>query len=98
MLGLADIRIQASDLAGGVALLRRMTLVVGNPFETQDAAASLLVRTGHSAEAIAFLEELVKAIPWNPDFRVRLAQARLASHQGRDPAKHLLALPTRATA
>jgi len=36
MLGLADIRIQAGDLEGGVNLLRRMTLVVGNPFETQD--------------------------------------------------------------
>ncbi len=98
MLGLADIRIQASDLAGGVALLRRMTLVVGNPFETQDAAAALLVRTGHSAEAIAFLEELVKAIPWNPDFRVRLAQARLASNQGGDAAKDLIALAMRADA
>jgi tetratricopeptide (TPR) repeat protein len=70
-----------------------MTLVVGNPFETQDAAAALLVRTGHPAEAAPFLEELVRALPWNPDFRVRLAQARLAARQNTDAAaKDLIAL------
>ncbi len=87
MLGLADIRIQAGDLEGGVSLLRRMTLVVGNPFETQDPAAALLVRTGHPAEAISFLQELVKAIPWNPDYRVRLAQAQIAANQNADAAR-----------
>src|SRR5260370_26143558 len=34
MLGLADIRIQASDLSGAVAFLRRRTLVLGQPFDT----------------------------------------------------------------
>ena len=80
MLGLADIRIQAGNLEGGLALLRRMTLVVGNAFESQDLAAALLRRTGHPAEAIAFLEDLVKATPWNSDYRVRLAEARLAAN------------------
>jgi hypothetical protein len=91
MLGLADIRIQTGDLESGVVLLRRMTLVVGNPFETQDAAAALLVRTGHPAEAVSFLEELVKAIPWNAQYRGRLAQAQIAANQNVDAARKQLA-------
>jgi hypothetical protein len=86
MLGLADLRIEAGDLQSAVALLRRMTLVVGNPFEGQDPAAALLVRSGHPAEAVGFLDELVKAIPWNPDYRVRLAEARMAANQNADAA------------
>src|SRR4029077_5457246 len=93
MLGLADIRIQAGDLEGGLALLKRMTLVVGNPFETQDAAAALLVRTGHPAQAISFLEELVKAVPWNAQYRGRLAQAQIAANQNVEAArKELIAV------
>jgi hypothetical protein len=87
MLGLADLRIDAGDLQSGVALLRRMTLVVGNPFEGQDPAAALLVRSGHPAEAVGFLDELVKAMPWNPDYRVRWAQARIAANQNADAAR-----------
>jgi tetratricopeptide (TPR) repeat protein/Tfp pilus assembly protein PilF len=81
MLGLADLRLQAGDLDGAMALLRRMTLVVGNPFETQDPAAALLMRTGHPAEAAVFLEELTRAVPWNADNRARLAEARIAAKQ-----------------
>jgi tetratricopeptide (TPR) repeat protein len=93
MLGLADIRLQAGDLEGALALLRRMTLVVGNPFEGQDAAAALLMRAGHPAEAATFLEELVRAVPWNADYRVRLAQAHLAAKQNPDAAgKELVAV------
>jgi Tfp pilus assembly protein PilF len=87
MLGLAEIRLDAGDLDGAVALLRRMTLVVGNPFETQDAAAALLVRTGHPAQAVSFLEELVKAVPWNAQYRGRLAQAQVAANQNVDAAR-----------
>jgi len=87
MLGLADIRIQAGDLEGSVSLLRRMTLVVGNSFEMQDPAAALLVRTGHPAEAVSFLQDLVKAIPWNPDYRIRLAQAQIAANQNVEGAR-----------
>ncbi|HEY6249180.1 MAG TPA: hypothetical protein VI685_04420 [Candidatus Angelobacter sp.] len=82
MTGLAEIRMDAGDLPAGLELLRRMTLVAGAPFEAQDPAAALLMRKGHAAEAIPFLEELVTAMPWNAAYRVRLAQARLAA--GRD--------------
>jgi cellulose synthase operon protein C len=91
MLGLAEIRMQAGDMDGAVALLRRMTLVVGGPFENQDAAAALLVRTGHPAQAVGFLEELVKAIPWNAQYRGRLAQARIAAGQNVESAQKELA-------
>ena len=93
MLGLADIRLEAGDLEGAMALLRRMTLIVGNPFETQDPAAALLMRTGHPAEAATFLDELVRAVPWNADYRVRLAQARIAAKQNVEAAtKELVAV------
>jgi hypothetical protein len=77
LLGLAEIRIDSGDMKGALELLHRATLVVGQPFENLDAAASLLVRTGHSAEAAEFLEALVKAEPWNADARVNLAQAQM---------------------
>jgi tetratricopeptide (TPR) repeat protein/Flp pilus assembly protein TadD len=91
MLGLAEIRIQTGDVDGALALLRRMTLVVDGPFENQDAAAALLVRTGHPAQAVSFLEELVKAIPWNAQYRGRLAQARIAAGQNVESAQKELA-------
>src|SRR5438270_5985561 len=87
MLGLAEIRLDSGELEGAVALLRRMTLVVGNPFETQDAAAALLVRTAHPAQAGSFLEELVKAVPWNAQYRGRLAQAQIAAKQNVEAAR-----------
>jgi tetratricopeptide (TPR) repeat protein len=78
-LGLAEIRLIAGDTAGALELLRRLVVVVGNPFENLDPAASLLEKTGHSGEAIEFLEKLVKAAPWEPAYRVRLAKANIAS-------------------
>jgi len=93
ILGLAEIRLQAGDLEPALALLRRMTLVAGNPFEGQDPAAALLMRTGHPAEAATFLEEVVRAVPWNADYRVRLAQAHIAAKQNPDAAgKELVAV------
>jgi len=98
ILGLADIRLQAGDLEPALALLRRMTLVIGNPFEGQDPAAALLMRTGHPAEAATFLEELVRAVPWNADYRVRLAQAHIAAKQNPDAAdKELVAVASAAS-
>jgi tetratricopeptide (TPR) repeat protein len=79
MLGLAEIRIQDGDLPGAMQLLRRLTLVVGSPFENLEPAASLLSRTGHHAEAVEFLDELLKATPWDERIRLKLAQEQLAS-------------------
>jgi tetratricopeptide (TPR) repeat protein len=80
-LGLAEIRIAAGDTPGAVELLRRLVVVVGNPFENLDPAAALLEKTGHNPEAIEFLEQLVKASPWEPGYRLRLARAKVAAGQ-----------------
>jgi cellulose synthase operon protein C len=80
-LGLAEIRIAAGDTPGAVELLRRLVVVVGNPFENLDPAASLLEKTGHNSESIEFLEQLVKAWPWEAAYRLRLAKAKVAAGQ-----------------
>jgi hypothetical protein len=91
MLGLAEIRIETGDPKGAVELLHRLTLTVDGPFVNHDAAAGLLVRLGHPAEAIPFLQELVTAVPWEPAYRVRLAQAHITANQGAEPARDSLA-------
>ena len=90
LLGLSEIRIEAGDMNGALELLHRATLVVGQPFENLDAAASLLMRTGHPGEAIAFYEALVKAEPWNADARVNLASAQLKAGKDAAPARAAL--------
>ena len=75
-LGLAEVRIQDNDLAGAMALLRRMVLISGEPFTGLDPAGALLERTRHPAEAAEFLTTLIKAEPWNQDAKRRLAEAQ----------------------
>ena len=78
-LGLAEIRLAAGDTTGALDLLHRLVVVVGNPFENLDPAAALLEKTGHNAEAIEFLEQLVKSAPWDTSYRLRLAKAKQAA-------------------
>jgi cellulose synthase operon protein C len=78
-LGLAEIRIASGDIPGALDLLRRLVVVVGNPFENLDPAAALLEKTGRNAEAVEFLDQLVKSAPWDAAYRLRLAKAQLAS-------------------
>lgn len=79
-LGLADIRIASGDTAGAVDLLRRLIVSVGSPFENIDAATALLEKTGHNAEAVEFLDQLVKAEPWDASYRLRRAKAQTTSN------------------
>jgi tetratricopeptide (TPR) repeat protein len=79
LLGLAEIRLDRNDLAGAMTLLRRMTLVVGEPFQNHEAAAALLEKKGHSAEAAQFRSELVKAVPWDTEAKERLAESQASS-------------------
>ena len=51
-----------------------------NPYINTDYAASLLEKDHHPAEAIPFLQALVKSVPWEASYRFRLAQAQLASN------------------
>ena len=89
-LGLAEIRLASGDTPGALDLLRRLVTVVGNPFENLDPAAALLEKTGHNAEAIEFLDQLVKSAPWDPSYRLRLAKARLAAGQDAPAAQDAL--------
>ncbi len=73
-LGLAEIKLENQDAAGGMALLRRMVLITGEPFSGLEPAAALLERTHHPAEASEFLATLLKAEPWNRDAKRRLAE------------------------
>ena len=90
-LGLAEIRIADGDTPGAVALLKRLVLVVGDPYQNMDSSAALLEKTNHPAEALSFLEPLVKATPWDPSFRLRLAKAQLAAAQNQPAAMETLA-------
>ena len=78
-LGLAEIRLAARDTAGALDLLHRLVVAVGNPFENLDPAAALLEKTGHNAEAVELLEQLVKSAPWDGSYRLRLAKAKLGA-------------------
>ena len=89
MLGLAEIRLQDGDTAGAMDVLRRLVLVVGQPFENLDPAATLLARNGRHAEAIEFLERLSKAEPWNRSARLHLAQEQTAAGQDASRARSL---------
>ena len=78
-LGLAEIRLASGDTAGALDLLHRLVVAVGNPFGNLDPAAALLEKTGHNAEAVEFLDQLVKSAPWDASYRLRLAKATLAA-------------------
>jgi tetratricopeptide (TPR) repeat protein len=87
MLGLAEIRLSDGDISGGMEILKRLTLVVGRPFENQQAAATLLIRTGHHVEAVEFLTQQVKAVPWDTNARLRLAQEQIAAGKDASTAR-----------
>ncbi|HYX70402.1 MAG TPA: tetratricopeptide repeat protein, partial [Terriglobales bacterium] len=52
--------------------------------------ASLLLKSGHPAEAAEFLDALVKAEPWNTGARVKLAQAHIKAGQDAPGARAAL--------
>ena len=79
-LGLAEAHLNTGDVAGARDLLQRLILQ-GDLYENLDSAASLLVRTGHTAEALPFLKKLAAGVPWSADYRLRLGQAQLALKQ-----------------
>lgn len=78
-LGLAELRLETGDTAAAVTLLRRMTLVAGEPFEDLVPAADLLNKYGRTTEARQFLSERVKAVPWDFAARVKLGDAAVAA-------------------
>jgi DNA-binding protein len=77
-LGLAAIDLDEGNMAGAVALLKRLTLISGNPYGDADSAASLLESRHKFSEAMQFLQPLVQASPWDASLKIRLAVATLA--------------------
>ncbi|MEO8130993.1 MAG: hypothetical protein ABI822_28095, partial [Bryobacteraceae bacterium] len=64
-LGLAEVKLESNDTAAAVALLRRMTLVSGEPFENLEPAAALLEKFGGTREAVEFRNTRAQAAPWD---------------------------------
>jgi hypothetical protein len=81
---LAEIRLEQGDTKTAVMLLRRMTLVVGEPFENLADAAELLNKTGHPAEALPFLSDRVRAVPWDLSAKAQLGKLLVAAGADRD--------------
>jgi predicted Zn-dependent protease/predicted negative regulator of RcsB-dependent stress response len=89
-LGLAEVRLQQGNLAQAIALLQRMNLVAGQPFENLTAAGDLLLKMGHPTEAGNFYSMRLKAVPWDADAQLKLAQAEAATSTQRNDATQLL--------
>jgi predicted Zn-dependent protease len=71
-LGLASVRLEQGNTDAALALLRRMNLIAGQPFETFVPAADLLIQFGKNQEAIPFLEARARAVPWDWETQLRL--------------------------
>ncbi len=79
-LGLAAIDLDEGDVTGAISLLKRLTLISGNPYGDTDSAASLLESKHKYTEAIQFLQPLTQSSPWEASLKVRLAVAMLAAN------------------
>ena len=88
-LGLAEVRLQQGNLAQAMALLQRMNLVAGQPFENLTAAGDLLMKMGHPAEAADSYGLRLKAVPWDADAQLKLAKAEAAANTQRNDALRL---------
>jgi len=90
-LGLAEIRLQQGKLSQAMALLDRMNRAAGEPFENLASAGDLLVQMGHPAEAARIYGLRVKAVPWDTESSLKLAQAEAAANAQRTDAVRLFA-------
>ena len=86
-LALAQARLDLNDIPAALELLHRLTMLPNDGTATTtlyvnlDSAASLLERSNHPTEALLFLTTLTNATPWNPTYRLRLAQAQTKAQQ-----------------
>ncbi len=85
-LGLAEIRLQQGNVPAALELLRRLTLVVGEPFDNLAACAALLERLNRPIEALEFRRARVQAVPWDAAAEIALARTEIAAARDRDEA------------
>jgi thioredoxin-like negative regulator of GroEL len=88
-LGLAGVYLEKGETERAVRLLHRMNLVSGEQSETFVPAATLLAEHGRTAEAIPFLLDRLKAVPWDDNARLQLARF-LTGNDRRDAALGLI--------
>ena len=85
-LGLAAIDLDEGDAPGALSLLKRLTLISGNPRADTNSAANLLESHHKFAEVIQFLQPLAQSSPWDAGLKIRLAVAMLAGDAHSQPA------------
>ena len=85
-LGLAEIRLQQGNVPAALELLRRLTLVVGEPFDNLAASGALLERLNRPTQALEFRRARVQAVPWDAEAHIALARAEVAAGQNRAAA------------
>ncbi len=69
-----------------------------NPYLNTDYAASLLEKNHRPAEAIPFLQALVRSVPWDASYLLRLAQTQLASNAREEAQANFLIVARNASA
>jgi tetratricopeptide (TPR) repeat protein len=89
-LALADADLAAADMPDALEQLRSLALSA-ELYSSLDSSASLLERTGHDAEALEFLAPLANGVPWEPEYKLRLARAELKARVKVTDAQAMLA-------
>jgi len=84
-LGLAQARLETGETTAAADLLHRFTLFAPDFYASLDSAAGLLEKSRHPTEALPFLTTLANSTPWKPEYRLRLAIARLRAQTGSTP-------------
>jgi tetratricopeptide (TPR) repeat protein len=64
--------------------------VVGDPFENLADAAELLSKTGHPGEALPFLTDRVRAVPWDFTAKAQLGKLLVSTGKDRDQGIRML--------
>ncbi len=72
-LGLARVHLERDNqLDRALGVLRRMTLVAGQPFEAFEPAGDVLAEFHHDKEAQEFYVQALQAAPWNAQAKLKL--------------------------
>jgi tetratricopeptide (TPR) repeat protein len=90
-IALAEAQLATNDVLDAVDVLRRFTQQ-GDLYANLDTASSLLMKTGHPAEALPMLTQLATGVPWQQAYRLELGHAQLALKQNADAAASFIAV------